>query len=180
MFTYLTMVAFIITTMSSLVLLVLTSTTAQAASPGLTSGLTLTVWDNNGREGAPVLTKVIPTMHYDFASATELLNISSNNPTGAFSADIEGTIEFTTSGVFEFYCNFTRFATAFVCKILHALFAFVPYRGVRLAAVRARHALLSHPITSSPHDVLSCMRRKYLVRLRFDSWAASLASSHGF
>jgi hypothetical protein len=66
-------------------------------------GLTLRIFDNTGR--AP--SKGMRTQHLD----TPHFNFSTAEP---FSAEITGTIHFNESGVYSFYCNFTRTTTAFV------------------------------------------------------------------
>jgi hypothetical protein len=69
-----------------------------AAAPGLT----LTMWDNTARAGKPKSVRVI---------SSPIVSLPAGAP---FSADIEGTLLFNTSGVFEFYCNFSLTTTAFV------------------------------------------------------------------
>ena len=69
----------------------------------LSTGLTLTVYENTARMPSPNTRKSLlhtPSFAY--------------NTTEPFSADIEGTISFNTSGVYEFNCTFGRTTTAFV------------------------------------------------------------------
>ena len=80
------------------------SALAMAQLASSEQGLTLRVWGNSGRAGPPASTSIV---------AGPILNIT--GPTGgAFSAELEGTIDFNTSGVFEFFCNFSLTTTAFV------------------------------------------------------------------
>jgi hypothetical protein len=65
-------------------------------------GLTLRVWDNTGRAGPPKTTSVVDG---------PIVNLTAAGP---FSAELEGTIDFNASGVFEFFCNFSLTTTAFV------------------------------------------------------------------
>ena len=66
------------------------------------AGLSLKVWDNTARAGPPKTSTVIGHPSFNFSAGAP------------FSADIEGTIEFNASGVYEFYCNFSLTTTAFV------------------------------------------------------------------
>ena len=65
-------------------------------------GLTLRVWNNTGRAGEPASTSIV---------AGPILNLTASGP---FSAELEGTIDFNASGVYEFFCNFSLTTTAFV------------------------------------------------------------------
>ena len=67
------------------------------------NGLTLTIYDNNARiRSEKTTTVVISGPSFTF------------NNTNAFAADIEGSITFETSGVYEFNCSFVRTTTAYV------------------------------------------------------------------
>lgn len=85
----------------------LTTVLSAAALIQLTAadqGLTLRIWNNTGRAGPPASTSVV---------AGPILNITGPS-SGAFSAELEGTIDFNASGVFQFFCNFSLTTTAFV------------------------------------------------------------------
>jgi len=67
------------------------------------NGLTLTIYDNTARvPSANTHKSIIDTPSFTF------------NTTKPFSADIEGTISFNVSGVFQFNCSFGRTTLAFV------------------------------------------------------------------
>jgi hypothetical protein len=66
------------------------------------AGLSLKIWDNTARAGPPKTSTVLAHPNFTVPSS------------GPFAADIEGTIEFNASGVYEFYCNFSLTTTAFV------------------------------------------------------------------
>ena len=67
-------------------------------------GLTLTVYDNTARA-------VSPGTQQSIIDSLAAVNFNTSEP---FSADIVGTIDFNTSGVFAFNCTFRRTTLAFV------------------------------------------------------------------
>ena len=67
-------------------------------------GLTLTIYDNTGRQ---------PNGNTK-TSTLQSTNFTVPTSTGPFSADLEGTIRFPSAGIYAFNCSFALTSTAWV------------------------------------------------------------------